>query len=291
LAGHLIEEALPRRILDNVHAAIAKGQNVFAADYIVLFFWSGGGGNIIYIDGASELNMFDKDLLNIFCSNVVVAFDNISLAYELERTQKEVVERIGAVAETRSEETGNHVRRVAEYCYLLARASGMWEEEAQMLREAAPMHDIGKVGIPDSILNKPGRLTTEEFEIMKRHAEIGKELLSGSNSRLLDISAIVAYEHHERYDGKGYPRGLKGEEIHTYGRITAIADVFDALGSPRSYKQAWPVEEVFNYMMDQRGKQFDPELIDLFLAHKDEILEIRESFKDGGSPPREAESE
>ncbi|MDR2452148.1 MAG: DUF3369 domain-containing protein [Candidatus Accumulibacter sp.] len=281
LGGHLIEEALPRKILDNVQAAVASGGNVFAADCIVLFFLSaGGGGNIIYVDGTGELNVFDKDLLHIFCSNVAVAFDNISLAHELERTQKEVVERIGAVAETRSEETGNHVRRVAEYCHLLARASGMGEAEAQTLKEAAPMHDIGKVGIPDSILNKPGKLSAEEFEIMKKHAEIGKDLLSGSNSHLLDVSAIVAYEHHERYDGKGYPRGLKGEEIHIYGRITAIADVFDALGSMRCYKQSWPMEQVFDYMAEQRGKQFDPELIDLFLAHKGEILEIRESFKD-----------
>jgi response regulator RpfG family c-di-GMP phosphodiesterase len=281
LGGHLIEEALSREILDNVHAAITSGKNVFAADHIVLFFLSsGGGGNIIYVDGANELNMFDKDLLNIFCSNVAVAFDNISLAHELERTQKEVVERIGAVAETRSEETGNHVRRVAEYSFLLARASGMSEREAQTLKEASPMHDIGKVGIPDSILNKPGKLTAEEFEIMKKHAEIGKELLSGSSSRLLDISAIVAHEHHERYDGGGYPRGLKGDEIHVYGRITAIADVFDALGSTRCYKRNWPMEEVFAYMAEQRGKQFDPELIDIFLVLRDKLLEIHESFKD-----------
>ena len=291
LGGHLIEEALSRKILDNVHAAIASGKDVFAADHIVLFFLSGGGGgNIVYVDGARELNVFDKDLLNIFCSNVAIAFDNISLANELERTQKEVVERIGAVAETRSEETGNHVRRVAEYCHLLSRASGMSEAEAQVLKEAAPMHDIGKVGIPDSILNKPGKLTSEEFEIMKAHAGIGQKLLSGSKSRLLDASAIVAHEHHERYDGTGYPLGLKGKEISIYGRITAIADVFDALGSQRCYKPEWDIDKVFAYMEEQRGKQFDPELIDLFLAHKDEILKIRESFKDSPAPRDEPEN-
>ncbi|MDR0380166.1 MAG: DUF3369 domain-containing protein [Candidatus Accumulibacter sp.] len=299
MGGRLIEEVLPRKVLDNIHAAIASGENVFAADHLTLFFLSSGGsGNIIYVDSASELNVFDRDLLHVFCSNVAIAFDNISLAHELERTQKEVVERIGAVAETRSEETGNHVHRVAEYCHLLARAYGMNEMEAQALKEAAPMHDIGKVGIPDSILNKPGKLTGEEFEVMKKHAGIGRELLSNSSSRLLDISAIVAHEHHERYDGKGYPRGLKGEEIHIYGRITAIADVLDALGSPRCYKEPWPMEQVFEYMVEQRGKQFDPELIDLLLAHWDEILEIRESFKDQpalsgeqGTGDREQETE
>jgi response regulator RpfG family c-di-GMP phosphodiesterase len=308
-AGRKIEDILSASVLAEVRAAIARKEHVFAADHVVLFLMNSerrfGDNtlkndrrkvaverrrndvsidnrrkNIIYLENARELSVFDKDLLNIFCSNVAVAFDNIHLAEELEHTQKEVVERISAVAETRSEETGNHVRRVAEYGYLLARLSGMDEAEAQILREAAPMHDIGKVGIPDSILNKPGRLTPEEFDIMKRHTEIGKKLLSNSNSHLLDVSAIVAHEHHERYDGKGYPRGLAGEEIHIYGRITAIADVFDALGNARCYKPAWDIDKVFDYMREQRGRQFDPALIDLFLEHEKEVLEIRESFKD-----------
>ncbi|MDR0736186.1 MAG: DUF3369 domain-containing protein [Zoogloeaceae bacterium] len=280
-AGQDIEKALPENIQGYIREAIERQGNIFAADHIVLFFtYNGGQNNFMYLEGRRELSVFDRDLLDIFCANIAIAFNNIHLAEELERTQKEVVERIGAVAETRSEETGNHVRRVAEYCYLLARASGMGEAEAQTLREAAPMHDIGKVGIPDSILNKPGKLTPEEFGIMKKHAEIGRGLLSGSNSRLLDLSAIVAHEHHERYDGEGYPRGLSGEDIHIYGRITAIADVFDALGSPRCYKHAWPIDAVFGYMREQRGKQFDPVLIDLLFAHKEEVLKIRESFKD-----------
>ncbi|MDR2689312.1 MAG: DUF3369 domain-containing protein [Azoarcus sp.] len=308
-AGRKIEEILPARILAEVYAAIAQREHIFAVDHIVLFLMNSERRvrdntlkndrrkvaierrksdmsidnrrkNIIYLENARELSVFDKDLLNIFCTNVAVAFDNIHLAEELEHTQKEVVERISAVAETRSEETGNHVRRVAEYCYLLARLSGMDEAEAQILREAAPMHDIGKVGIPDSILNKPGRLTPEEFDIMKKHTEIGKKLLSNSKSHLLDVSAILAYEHHEHYDGKGYPRGLAGEDIHLYGRITAIADVFDALGNARCYKPAWDIDAVFDYMREQRGRQFDPILVDLFLEHRKELLEIQESFKD-----------
>jgi len=247
---------------------------------VLCFVSSNNRSNVIYLEDSRPLNVFDKDLLNIFCANVAVALDNLKLANELERTQKEVVERIGAVAETRSEETGNHVRRVAEYCYMLARAAGMDEAEAQMLKEAAPMHDIGKVGIPDSILNKPGKLTPEEFETMKKHAELGKKLLSNSKSRLLDASAVVAHEHHERWDGDGYPRGLKGDEIHIYGRITAIADVFDAIGSPRCYKKAWHVDRVRAYLKEQRDRQFDPELVDRFLECWEEILEIRERFKD-----------
>jgi response regulator RpfG family c-di-GMP phosphodiesterase len=280
-AGKRIEDVLQPGVLDDIHAAIEHRENRFTDDYMALCFGSASNHcNVIYLEGSCALNVFDEDILNIFCANVAVALDNLNLANELERTQKEVVERIGAVAETRSEETGNHVRRVAEYCYVLAQAIGMDEEEAQMLREAAPMHDIGKVGIPDSILNKQGELTDEEFEIMKRHTEIGMKLLSNSKSRLLDASAIVAYEHHERWDGLGYPRGLKGEEIHIYGRITAIADVFDALGSPRCYKEAWVIDEVFAYMQEQRGKQFEPKLVDCFLAQRTAIAAIRESFKD-----------
>jgi response regulator RpfG family c-di-GMP phosphodiesterase len=280
-AGRRIIEILPQHTLEDVNTAVASQHSIFSSDHVVFYFLSNAGrDNVIYLETTGELSIFDKDLLNIFCANVAVAFDNINLARDLERTQKEVVERIGAVAETRSKETGNHVRRVAEYCYLLARAAGMNEEEATVLREAAPMHDIGKVGIPDIILNKPGKLTEEEFEIMKQHAEIGRELLSGSESHLLDVSAIVAHEHHERYDGKGYPRKLSGDQIHLYGRITSIVDVFDALGSARCYKQAWDIDKVFAYLQEQRGRQFDPILIDLFLAHKDEILRIRERFKD-----------
>jgi putative nucleotidyltransferase with HDIG domain len=285
-----IARVLPPAVLDDVERAIHERQNVFVDDRIVLFFQGaaehfshtprGWRGSVVYLEGANELGDFERNLLNIFCANVSVALDNISLTEELKNTQKEVVERIGAVAETRSEETGNHVKRVAEYAYLLAKAIGIDEDEAQAVREAAPLHDIGKVGIPDSILNKSGKLTEEEFNIIKRHAQIGADILSGSASNLLNLSALIAAQHHERYDGKGYPLGLKGEEIHLYGRIVAIADVFDALCSSRIYKPEWDIDRTFAYMEAGRGTQFDPRLIDVFLEHKDAILSIRESFKD-----------
>ena len=280
-AGEPVEEVLSAKAVEDIKGAIERRASVFGPLYVALFFESiDGRSNVIYLEVGRSLGVFEQDLLNIFCANVTVAFDNINLTGELENSQKEVVERIGAVAETRSEETGNHVRRVAHYCHLLGKAAGMSDEEAIIFREAAPMHDIGKVGIPDSILNKPGKLTEKEFEIMKQHSEIGSRLLSGSKSRLLDLSAIVALEHHERYDGGGYPLGLKCDQISLYGRITAIADVFDALGSDRCYKKAWPVDEVFDYLRTQRAKQFDPDLVDLFLAQRGEVLKIRESFKD-----------
>jgi len=203
-----------------------------------------------------------------------------ALQHEIEATQKEVVFTMGAIGESRSKETGNHVKRVAEYSKILALYYGLDEKEAEMLKQASPMHDIGKVAIPDAVLNKPGRFDEEERRIMDTHAQLGYEMLKMSNRELLKAAATVAYEHHEKWNGKGYPRGLKAEEIHIYGRITALADVFDALGSDRCYKKAWEDEKIFNLIREERAEQFDPKLVDIFLEHLDEFLAIREKFKD-----------
>ncbi|QKF68615.1 response regulator c-di-GMP phosphodiesterase, RpfG family [Arcobacter venerupis] len=202
------------------------------------------------------------------------------LNQEIEKTQKEVVFTMGAIGESRSKETGNHVKRVAEYSKLLALYYGLDEKEAEMLKQASPMHDIGKVAIPDAILNKPGRFDEAEREIMNTHAALGYEMLKHSDRPLLKMAAIVANEHHEKWDGSGYPRGASGEDIHIYGRITALADVFDALGSDRVYKEAWNDEKIFNLFKEEKGKHFDPKLVDIFFEHLDEFLKIRETFKD-----------
>ncbi|AXX95257.1 PAS domain S-box protein [Arcobacter ellisii] len=203
-----------------------------------------------------------------------------NLNEEIQSTQKEIIYKMGEIGETRSKETGNHVKRVAEYSKLLAILYGISENEANNLLIASPMHDIGKVGIPDSILKKPGKLTPDEFDFMKEHSIIGYNILKDSNRDILKTAAIVAKEHHERYDGTGYPFGLKGEEIHIYGRITAIADVFDALGSDRCYKKAWKDEEIFELLENEKGKQFDPFLVSLFLENKNLFIEIRNRYKD-----------
>ena len=203
-----------------------------------------------------------------------------ALNREIEDTQKEVLFTMGAIGESRSRETGNHVRRVAEYSKILALHYGLDEEEAEMLKLASPMHDIGKIAIPDAVLNKPGRFDEEERKIMDTHAMKGYEMLKHSQRPLLKMAAIVAKEHHERYDGKGYPEQKSGEDIHIYGRITALADVFDALGSARVYKPAWDDEKIFALFHEERGKQFDPKLIDIFFEHLDEFLEVREKMKD-----------
>lgn len=203
-----------------------------------------------------------------------------SLSDEIINTQKEIIYTMGEIAETRSKETGNHVKRVAEYSKLIALKLGINEQEAEMLKLASPMHDIGKVGIPDNILNKPGKLTPEEFEIMKTHAQLGYEMLKHSSKPILQAAAIVSKEHHEKYNGKGYPRGLKGEDIHIFARITAVADVFDALGSDRIYKKAWEDKKIFELFNNEKGEHFDPKVIEAFFHSLDEIKTIRERFKD-----------
>ena len=203
----------------------------------------------------------------------------INLHSEIESTQKELIYRMGEIAESRSKETGNHIKRVSSYCRVLGKAYGLDEDDIELLYMASPMHDIGKLSTPDSILNKKGKHTETEFEIMKQHSQIGFDLLN-SDKPILKAAAIIAHEHHERWDGKGYPRGIKKDEIHIFGRITAIADVFDALGSDRCYKKAWEDERIFEMLKSEKGKQFDPNLIELFFENIDEIIDIRDKFQD-----------
>ncbi len=203
-----------------------------------------------------------------------------SLNEEIQATQKEVIFTMGTICESRSKETGNHVKRVALYSKILAKYYGLSEEETNLLREASPMHDIGKIAIPDAILNKQGRLTDEEREVMNTHTTLGYQMLQHSKRKLLKVSSIIAHEHHEKYDGTGYPRGIKGDEISIYARITALADVFDALGSDRCYKKAWEDEKIFEMIKNESGKQFDPQLVYIFFDNLDEFLEVREAHKD-----------
>lgn len=199
---------------------------------------------------------------------------------EIIDTQKELLNTVGTISETRSKETGLHVKRVAKYSRLFAQKLYLPAKEIELIELASPMHDIGKIGIPDDILNKPGKLTADEFEIMKTHAQIGFDMLKHSQREILQAAAIIAYEHHEKYNGDGYPNAKVGKKIHIFGRITALADVFDALGSNRCYKKAWPLEKILNLIKEERGKHFDPELVDILFANLDEFLKIRDSLRE-----------
>ncbi len=276
-----LRDAVPPHIRSEIELAFERKESRFDSRSFVIYVRSKTGSeNAIYMEGSKTLDEWDRYLIEIYCSNVSVAFENIYLNQEVEHTQKEILFTLGEIVETRSKETGNHVKRVAEYSKQLAIMYGLSEEESELLRLASPMHDVGKVGIPDGILNKPGKLTPEEFEVMKSHASIGYTMLKHSQQKIISSGAIIALQHHERVDGTGYPQGLKGEDIHIFARVTALADVFDALGSERVYKQAWPLERILDYIQEQRGRQFDERLVDLFLHNLPVFLEIRDRYPD-----------
>jgi putative two-component system response regulator len=197
---------------------------------------------------------------------------------EIVERERETVIRLSRAAEFRDPETGAHILRMAHFSQLIARELGMSVADQELLLEAAPMHDIGKVGIADKILLKPGRLDTDEFTIMKRHAMIGYELLKGSSSRVLQVGAEIAKGHHEKFDGSGYPNGIKGTDIPIFSRIVAVADVFDALTSERPYKKAWTIEAAVDFLNDGSGTHFDPDCVKAFLNAWEDVMSVRERY-------------
>lgn len=196
------------------------------------------------------------------------------LKQEIDDTQRELIYALGEIAESRCIDNGHHVKRVGFISCLLAKKLGFNPHDAEIMHLAASMHDIGKLAIDDKILNKPGKLTFEEFEQIKNHCLYGYELLKNSQRELLKEAAIIAYEHHENYDGSGYPRGLKGNEINLTSRIVALVDVFDALATKRVYKEKWPQEDIIKFIKEQRGIKFDPAIVEVFLENLDEINDI-----------------
>ncbi|MEP4890618.1 MAG: two-component system response regulator [Aliiglaciecola sp.] len=201
-------------------------------------------------------------------------------AEELRSTRLQVIQRLGRASEYKDNETGMHVVRMSHYSRLLALAYGFSECAADDLFHAAPMHDIGKIGIPDNIMLKPARLTPEEFEVMKKHPEIGAEILGESDSELIDLAKVVSLTHHEKWDGTGYPKGLAGEDIPIHGRIVALADVFDALTSKRPYKEAWSIDKTMEFLQEQKGKHFDPKIVELFQQNLEQMLEVKNRFQE-----------
>ena len=276
-----VDEVLDDKIKKQLEKAIQEKESLFIDDaYIGYFQTENKSKNLLYFDGCMHLTNLDRDLIRIFSTNIGVAFDNIYLSKEIIETQKEVIETLGEVVETRSEETANHVRRVSELSYLLATLAGLDEKEAHLVRLASPMHDVGKIGIPDAILLKPGKLTAQEFELIKSHTDVGHQILYKSNRRIIKAAAIVAHQHHEKWDGTGYPQGLKGEDIHIFGRIIGLVDVFDALITKRTYKSAWKSDKVYEYIKESKGKSFDPQLVDQFLENFDDFIAICEKYAD-----------
>lgn len=199
---------------------------------------------------------------------------------EIREREREAVFRLARAAEFRDPETGAHIQRMAHYSKLIAAGLGLDAQQQELILEAAPMHDVGKLGTPDAILLKPGRLSPEEMAVMQQHATIGWEILRDSAAPTLKVAAEIAYTHHEKFDGSGYPRKLAGEGIPLFGRIVAIADVFDALTSARPYKPAWEFDQAWTFVRAQRGTHFDPRCTDAFLAQRDAVIDIRARFRD-----------
>lgn len=281
LVGAPIHDSLPDDMVRRVGEVLRTREPMRLQDeYWGYFCTHGGKENVIYLRCPRMLSPDDTDLIELFLRNVSIAYENNLLYEEINATQRDIVYLLGETIESRSRETGQHVRRVAEICYLIARGLGLDEHQSQVLRAAAPLHDFGKIGIPDAVLHKPGKLDPDEWALMQTHAALGRELLGRSGREILQAAAQVAGEHHEKWDGSGYPAGLQGESISLFGRIAAMADVYDALASRRSYKEPWPVERILDHIREQRGRHFDPRIADWVLAHAASLQDVLSNYPD-----------
>lgn len=274
-------DKLPDNASMLISQSIAEQRNVYSDNAFVMNMHSSSDSAVIFFfEGFAPLEEQDISLLELFSSNTQTSFDNEELRYELEEGQREIVYLLGEAIEHKSKETGNHIRRVAEISRVLALELGYSPAEAEKIKSASPLHDLGKIGIPDHILHKPGALTPEEWKIMQTHVEIGYELVRHSKQDILKYAAKISLLHHEKWDGTGYPNGLKGEQIDLIGRIAALADVFDALAHDRCYKKAWPMPKVLAFIDEQSGKHFDPQVVAAFKKHQSQIIAINERYKD-----------
>lgn len=272
---------LPDDVVKYLNRARSEKRNIIENGKFVGFFPSKSGKvNLLYLDGVNETDEVDVKLIEIFSTNVTIAFDNLYLDKELYETQGEIIETLGDVVETRSKETANHVKRVAHLSRMLAIHAGLSPEDCATLFMAAPMHDIGKVAIPDSVLLKPGKLDAKEWVVMRTHAQIGADIFSRSTRPVLRAASVIAGQHHEKFDGSGYPNAISGEDIHIFGRIVALVDVFDALIHRRCYKEPWPLEDVLRLLDDEKGKHFDPMLVDLLVQNLVDAQEIIALYPD-----------
>lgn len=262
------------KITAHMHSSFEPGTNIsYIGDGFIIKNNSNNNlNNYIFIEG--EEDIFDFDLINLFLTNYSVALDNYILSNMISTTQKEIIITLGEVVEKHFDENSGHVKRISEMMYNMALHMNFSYSECEVLKVASTMHDIGKIAIPDNILKKPGRLTPDEFEIIKEHAAIGHKILSKSDLEILKIAAEIALNHHEKWNGSGYPNALSGQGIPLNSRMLAIIDVFDAMTHKRIYKEATSIEDTLDYMKAEKGKHFDPKLIDLFITHLEDIIDI-----------------
>jgi len=274
-----LKSAVSEKVYKKIEEAHKEEKSFIEKRELFGYFKSRNGiKNLLYAKTEIDLSEIDKKLLKVFSKQLTSAFENICLKQEIIDTQKEIILKLGEVVETRSKDTANHVLRVSEYSEIIASGLNLGKKQQELLKSASPMHDIGKIGIPDAILKKPGKLTKEEFEIIKNHTTIGFKIFEKSEYQILKAASIIARGHHEKWDGTGYPDGLRGEEIHIFARIVAVADVFDALTNKRVYKAPWGVDDAINLIKKGRGFHFDPKVVDVFLDNLDEILKVKDLY-------------
>lgn len=267
--------------IDVVRGSCVDGRSSYRDEVCVVHLAAGQKRQrLLFVCLAPHFTGLDRRILRLFAANAGIAWDNLHLATELLDAQQEMVFLLASTAETRSRETASHVHRVGLLAAMLAREMGLDGEQCDMFRLAAPLHDIGKVGIPDPVLNKPGPHTEAEARIMRTHAEIGARLLGNSRRPVMRLAAQIALTHHENWDGSGYPAGLSGNAIPFSGRLTMVADVFDALGSKRCYKESWAPDAIRAFFERERGRKFDPAIVEQLFAHWDEAIALRHKLPD-----------
>ncbi|MFG6448922.1 DUF3369 domain-containing protein [Roseateles sp. BYS180W] len=281
----LLDDSEVQELPPKVHAALQRALDQctgFFEDlrYVGYYRTSAGNESLLYMEFTDLIDAEVRELLEIFCANVAITYESLLMREEIEETQRSTVYIVGEAVQHRAKESGFHVQRVSEIAALLGQALGLPDAEVEQLRQAAPLHDVGKVGVSDSILDKPAVLDAQERQHMQLHAQIGYELLRHSGRSLLQLAATIAHEHHERWDGQGYPRGLAGEQIHVAGRIVALADAFDALMGHRPWRSAWALPQVLEHVRTQAGQQFDPQLCELLLQSQPQLEALYQRWPD-----------
>jgi response regulator RpfG family c-di-GMP phosphodiesterase len=266
--------AVQTAIRESLSAKASRHGERFYAGY---FCTKAGSESLIYMEFPDPINTQARELLELFSRNVAITYDSLLLREETESTQRDTISVLGNAIERRDSASSRHLERVGAIAALLAKLTGSNEAEAELIRTAATLHDVGKACIPDQILTKAGPLTDEEWNVMRTHSSEGHLLLSRSASRVHALGALIASEHHERWDGSGYPAGLKGDAISLVGRISAIADVLDSLVSPSSYKPAWELSTALDYLRQGAGTHFDPMLVSVLLSHRADVEHIYQS--------------
>ncbi|GLQ30314.1 DUF3369 domain-containing protein [Litoribrevibacter albus] len=271
---------LPEDVRCIFKEAISQKKNIFRENDLVVYCEGKRRAILMYVDGHHVLSDLDKELLDVFTKNVVTAYENIEMYEKNQQRTDDLVAYLAELTECRNQFVGRHTQRVAAISAKLGEYLGLAPQEIAALKTAAPLHDFGNLMLPEELLHKSGALTDEEMTKVRTHTQRGADMLAQADQEILKLAGRIAQDHHEKWDGSGYPHGKAGEDIHIMGRIVAIADVFDLLACKRSYREPWPMEDIVRYFEDQKGKHFDPDLVELLLTHLDEFIKIREKLPD-----------